>query len=361
MSDAIQKVEAVSLPTTARAILTRDMLVAESEQRAVLAQYVKQQMLEGTDYGKIPGTPKPTLLKPGAEKLVDIFRCTPKFKLMKVVEDFDKGFFNYIFRVQLYQRDAGVVLAEGYGSANSREGRYRWREAQRLCPTCQKPCIITGKKEYGGGYVCFAKKGGCGAKFATGAPEIEKQEVGRVENDDIATMANTILKMAKKRALVDGAIALARCSDMFTQDKDDDVEQPAPPREAPQPSTVTRAEAVKQQLKSRGLNLVDVKAGETEAQAKAREDVYGPLADATPPAQVEEKLSESVQAMAAIAQLQAKFALSGERMLSIIKGATSKSNRAQITLADVEKVKDALDMMTRTAPAPETMEAGNPV
>jgi hypothetical protein len=44
-------------------------------------------------------------------------------------------------------------------------------------------------------------------------------------------MVNTILKMAKKRALVDGAIALARCSDIFTQDIEDivDYETPATP------------------------------------------------------------------------------------------------------------------------------------
>jgi hypothetical protein len=44
---------------------------------------------------------------------------------------------------------------------------------------------------------------------------------GRVENEDTASLANTILKMAKKRALVDAAIAIARISDLFTQDVED--------------------------------------------------------------------------------------------------------------------------------------------
>ena len=34
------------------------------------------------------------------------------------------------------------------------------------CPSCgKKGAIIKGKEEYGGGYLCYKKKGGCGAKF----------------------------------------------------------------------------------------------------------------------------------------------------------------------------------------------------
>ncbi len=222
MNEAIVVREAQEIvPQTARGILTRDGLKEIAEQRELLSQYVRSQMVPNTDFGVIPGTPKPTLLKPGAEKLVDLFRCTPKFRLMRVVEDYDKGLFAYTFRVQLYQRDAAAVLAEGYGSANSREGRYRWRQSNRKCPKCSKETIIAGKAEYGGGWLCFKKKGGCGAKWDIGAKEIEGQEAGKIDNDDVATLANTILKMAKKRALVDGAIALARVSDLFTQDVED--------------------------------------------------------------------------------------------------------------------------------------------
>jgi len=36
------------------------------------------------------------------------------------------------------------------------------------CPECGvTSAIIKGKEEYGGGWLCFAKKGGCGAKFST--------------------------------------------------------------------------------------------------------------------------------------------------------------------------------------------------
>ena len=38
-------------------------------------------------------------------------------------------------------------------------------QKKTLCPNCGKDTIIKGKPEYGGGWVCYSKKGGCGAKF----------------------------------------------------------------------------------------------------------------------------------------------------------------------------------------------------
>lgn len=261
----------IEQPQTHRAILTEEALQADTEQRKLLAQFINGHMVEGTDFGKIPGTDKPTLLKPGAEKLVDLFRCTPKFALVKVEEDFERGFFNYMFRVRLYQRDAESVVAEGFGSANSREGRYRWRDAQRKCPKCAKATIFASKNEPG--FYCWAKKGGCGAKFGPQDPTITTQVAGKVENDDIATLANTILKMAKKRALVDGAIALARCSDMFTQDVEDftDYGTPPPadeplPTSAPPPRSAPR----EQSAKSSAMGAAAVKDQRADQTRRAR-------------------------------------------------------------------------------------------
>ncbi len=233
-------------------------LASTIEQQEILGQFVAKAMTEGIDYGTIPGTeklikmpdgrtekgPNRTLLKPGAEKLITLFRCKPRFRVRRA-EDWDKGFFAYEFRCQI-ESAGGAVVAEGFGSANSREGRYRWRNAARVCPGCGKDTIIKGKAEYGGGWICFAKKGGCGAKFSAGDQAIEGQEQGRVENDDIASLANTILKMAKKRALVDAALALSRCSDLFGQDLEDLDEaghlgKRAAPAPAPMPAKEDKA------------------------------------------------------------------------------------------------------------------------
>jgi hypothetical protein len=62
--------------------------------------------------------------------------------------------------------------------------------------------VLKSKNE-GEGYFCWRKKDGCGALFPLGDKAIENQEVGRVENPDIADTYNTVLKMAKKRAQVD--------------------------------------------------------------------------------------------------------------------------------------------------------------
>lgn len=249
---AIEKANGTTeiVPITPRGIITAEALTVASEQRALLKQYVEKHMKEDTDYGKIPGTDKPTLLKPGAEKLVDLFRCTPKFVLLYRDEDHERGIYAYTFRVRLYQRDAAAVVAEGFGSANSREGRYRWRNANRKCPMCGHETVFVSKQDPG--FYCWVKRGGCGAKFEPADMSITSQVLGRVENDDIATLANTILKMAKKRALVDGAIALARCSDMFTQDAED-MEEPPEVRGGMPPDGPPPAQSAKPASRSKPL------------------------------------------------------------------------------------------------------------
>lgn len=220
-----------------RALITREQLQAEIEQRTLLGQYVKECMVPGEDYGVIPGTKKPTLLKPGAEKLIALFHCSPEFELIEKTEDYERGFFSYMFRARVLSSRGGVV-AEGFGSANSKEARYRWRDGKRKCPSCDSDAALLKSKKEGEGFFCWSKKGGCGATFKEEDKRITEQQVGRVENPDIYDLANTILKMAKKRAQVDAAIALARCSDMFTQD----VEDFAGGEPVPEPST-SRGEA----------------------------------------------------------------------------------------------------------------------
>jgi hypothetical protein len=204
-----------------RALIALDAIDQEAEQRNLLGRYIQTQMQEGSDYGVIPGTKNRTLLKPGAEKLTQLFRCVPRFTVEEKIENWDTGLFFYRFRCEIVTQADRLTVAEGVGSCSTYESRYRWRNADRTCPACGKAAIIKGKAEYGGGYLCFKKKDGCGAKFADNDHAITGQEVGRVQNPDLNDQANTVLKIAKKRALVDAAISLARCSDVFTQDVED--------------------------------------------------------------------------------------------------------------------------------------------
>jgi hypothetical protein len=193
---------------------------------SVLAHVAKVQEImakllkDGEHYGTIPGTNKPTLLKPGAEKLTFTFRLLPKFRITKT--DLPNGHREYELVCELWH-ESGVFAGEGVGSCSTMESKYRYRNAAKKCPQCGKETIIKGKEEYGGGWLCFAKKGGCGAKFPDNAPEIVSQPVGKVENTDIADTYNTVLKMAKKRALVDATITACAASDIFTQDVEDQV------------------------------------------------------------------------------------------------------------------------------------------
>jgi hypothetical protein len=190
-----------------------------------VVEFVQTILREGVDYGTIPGTGKATLLKPGAEKLTTFFGLIKRFQLLDRVEDWSgadhdgERFFYYLYRCQLLRGD--TVVAEADGSCNSWETKYRYRTADRLCPQCGKATIIKGREEYGGGWLCFVKKGGCGAKFLTGDPSIEGQVTGRVLNADIADQVNTIQKMAQKRALVAATLLAVNASEFFTQDLED--------------------------------------------------------------------------------------------------------------------------------------------
>ncbi len=185
-----------------------------------VVDFTKQVMKADKDYGVIPGAGnKPTLLKPGAEKLCSLFGLAPKFSPLDHTVDFEKGLFYLQYECNLY-RD-GVMVGSGIGSCNSMEKKYRYRQGERVCPSCGKPTIIKGKQEYGGGFICFAKKGGCGAKFGDNDPAIVKQDIGQVENPDRADLLNTIDKMAQKRALVAAILITTNASEFFTQDIED--------------------------------------------------------------------------------------------------------------------------------------------
>src|SRR5580698_4974819 len=47
--------------------------------RAAIVEFTRKIMVRDRDFGEIPGTSKPTLLKPGAEKLCNFFGLEPEF------------------------------------------------------------------------------------------------------------------------------------------------------------------------------------------------------------------------------------------------------------------------------------------
>ena len=238
-------------------IATRDVMPAapgELTVQQVMAQVVKvqelmkQAMVKDEHYGVIPGTNKPTLLKAGAEKLCLMFRLDPQYSVHEIREG---EHLTITSTCTLYHITSGARMGSGMGSCSTRESKYAYRKAERICPKCGKAAIIKGQEKYGGGWVCWKKKDGCGEQFPDGAAEIETQVAGRIANNDIADQYNTVLKMANKRSLCAGVLNVTAASDIFTQDMEDLQERMEPVNVTPadekkdEPKTEKRQRATK--------------------------------------------------------------------------------------------------------------------
>ena len=124
------------------------------------------------DFGKYGKAKKPSLLKPGAEKIAMMYGMLQRFSIKSMTEDVqgDSAFFSYTVECQLVKignNGQEYVFSSAYGSANTRE-----------------------------------KRNGFSSPFDS---------------------QNSTLKMAQKRALVAAALAISGLSSMFTQDIEDDT------------------------------------------------------------------------------------------------------------------------------------------
>ena len=160
---------------------------------AQMQAVVQKTLKKGHDYGEVPGTSKPTLLKPGGEKICMLFGLNPEYEFLKVTEDYDKEFFSYNIRCTLFRN--GQAVAQGVGSCNSKEKKYRFINVDNI------------PENYAGYNESFTDKYGR-TKF-------------KINNPDICSLVNTILKMAKKRAFIDAVLQVASLSEVFTQDLED--------------------------------------------------------------------------------------------------------------------------------------------
>lgn len=181
---------------------------------------MRKEMKEGQDYGKIPGTgEKPTLLQPGAQKLLMVFNLTERVN-KETLREYPGFHREYEFIVTV--RAPNGKEWDGVGTCSTLESKYRYRKAERKCPACGKTTIIMGKKfketDPEPGWLCWKKKGGCDAHFPVTDPRITSQDGGAVENEDPADCWNTVRKMAFKRALVAAAINSTNTSELWTQD-----------------------------------------------------------------------------------------------------------------------------------------------
>lgn len=216
VEEVMQEKAVVKADPVALQMLSVDSVM---QRHSIIEEVTQKVMKEGVHYGKpFAGSDKKVLLKGGAEKLKVVFQLSDECDVRVI--NHENGHREYRVTTKIYHYPSQTYLGHGEGSCSTLESKYRWRQSDRKCPNCQKTTIIKGKKEYGGGWLCWEKKGGCGSKWSDGDKAIEGQKLGWVENEDIADVYNTVLKMAKKRSVVDAVINVTGCSDLFTQDED---------------------------------------------------------------------------------------------------------------------------------------------
>jgi hypothetical protein len=260
---ALAKVETAALARPAEDIgISIEQIIARVDK---IREVRKRVMKADVHYGKVPGTDKDTLLKPGAETLCMAFQLAPHFKLD---ERWDGSHLEVVVTCVLVHVPSGTELGNAVGSCSTLESKYAYRKGSRLCTECGKATLIKGKPEYEreerfkGGWLCYAKKGGCGAKFVPGDPKIEGQQTDRVENPDIADQYNTVRKMACKRAHVAATLFVTGASELFTQDVEDtDGGGDAPSEPEPKAAPVTAVASEK--------DLADVLAAHAECTSAA--------------------------------------------------------------------------------------------
>ena len=190
---------------------------------------VKKTLKKGHDFGEVPGTSKPTLLKPGGEKICMLFGLNPEYEFLQTTEDYDKEFFSYNIRCTLFRNRQPV--AQGVGSCNSKEKKYRFVNVDTIPET-----YIGQSEEYTDKYGRVKYK---------------------INNPDICSLVNTILKMAKKRAFIDAVLQVASLSEVFTQD----IEDMGDFMQQEQDATLTIEQAKNLKLsfgKYKGTSLIDL-------------------------------------------------------------------------------------------------------
>lgn len=175
------------------------MAVADLIQHvAVVQEVIRAVMKPDVHYGTIPGTPKPTLYKAGAEVLCMVFRVADTY----VVEDLStEDIIRYRVNCIGTHQTTGIVLGSGQGEASSGEEKYKWRKA-----ICQE--------EYDDTPANLRR-----SKFKRGKGGTHYKELQvRTESSDLA---NTVLKMANKRAKMAMTLNVTAASDCFSQDLED--------------------------------------------------------------------------------------------------------------------------------------------
>jgi hypothetical protein len=176
---------------------SRSLTAADVRAQVNLMQDVMQEVMQkDTHYGVIPGTKQPSLYKAGAEKIMSTFRLAADPEVEQIGHD---GEIHYRVKVRILSA-GGLFLGAGIGECSSSEEKYAWRAS-----LCDEEFDLTPENRRR-------------IKFSKYQGKVEKKKQIRTNPADVS---NTVLKMAKKRGLIDGVLTVTAASDLFTQDIED--------------------------------------------------------------------------------------------------------------------------------------------
>lgn len=166
----------------------------------LIQSVMKEVMKDGTHYGVVPGCgDKKTLLKSGAEVLGMTFRLAPEYEELSGSYENDIGVF-YKIDCKLVHIPTGQVVGHGRGICSSREKKYKTRSVYFSKATDEEKTI---------------------GKLSTRMDKYGKSYDVVIVPQDPWDVANTVYKMACKRAQVAAILNATAASDMFTQDIED--------------------------------------------------------------------------------------------------------------------------------------------
>jgi hypothetical protein len=172
-----------------------------AQNKALIQRVMAACMKADIHYGIIPGTKKPTLYKPGSEAILSTFRIAviPEIQDLSTIDE---------IRYRVLAKGVlpdGTVVGCGVGECSTNEEKYKWRSA-----LCDEEFDETPEMRR---RVKFSAKWDQRSR----QKEIVKVKQIRTEPSDLA---NTALKMAKKRAQIDLTLTATGASDVFDQDLD---------------------------------------------------------------------------------------------------------------------------------------------
>jgi len=175
--------------------LTKQAVVA---QKRLIQEVMKAVMKEGIHYGIIPGCKQNSLYKPGSEAILSTFRIAVE----PSVEDLSS---RDCFRYRVSARGvlpSGEIVGCGIGECSTDEEKYHWRGSVN-----DKEFEATPEDR---------------RRIKYGRPtNWNKEGETKQVRTNPADLANTVLKMAKKRAQIDLTLTATGASDCFTQDLED--------------------------------------------------------------------------------------------------------------------------------------------